>query len=81
MRIEPLRKLVDGEEIDYQFLMSALQAYLSDIESYLFQDLRIDEHALRKFNLRKLSEIAKVYQNEKLYLLSQFLKKLKKKSF
>jgi hypothetical protein len=52
---------------------------LEDIESHLFQDMRIDETVLQKFNLRKLSEICKIYQYKKLDLLLQFLKKWKKK--
>lgn len=51
---------------------------LIEIESYLFQDLRIDEETLQKFNLKKLSEICMVYQHTNLYLLLQFLKKWKK---
>ena len=54
---------------------------LTDIfsmESYLFQDLRIDEITLKKFSIKKLSEIVRIYQSEKLNLLSQFLKKWKK---
>jgi hypothetical protein len=51
---------------------------LGDIESYLFGDLRINEDALQRFNLRKLSTLCNIYQDGKLDLLLQFLRGWKK---
>lgn len=50
----------------------------AEMEAYLLQDLRIDDDALQKFNMMKLAEICKIYQDKKLQLLLEFLKKWKK---
>lgn len=51
---------------------------LRDVESYLLHDLRIDKAALKNLSVTTLYEIAMVYQNKNLKLLTQFLKKWKK---
>lgn len=50
---------------------------LEDVESYLFQDLRIDMDALKIIDIKKLSEICKIYQSKKLKKLNEFLRKWK----
>lgn len=48
---------------------------ITDIESYLIHDLRIDTDHLKKLNMKKLAEINGVYQDKKIALLYQFIKK------
>lgn len=51
---------------------------LKSVENYLFHDLRIDPEPLRKFNLKKLSEIIQIYNDSKLTQLGLFLKNWRK---
>ena len=50
----------------------------NDIESYLFHDLRLDEEGLKNFSVAQLSAINESYQQKKINLLIQFIKKWKK---
>jgi hypothetical protein len=45
-----------------------------DIENYLFSDLRIDEEALARFRVKLLTEIACIYQDQRLHSLKVFIK-------
>ncbi len=47
---------------------------LSDMENYLFSDLRIDEEALSSFRLKLLKEIVHYYQDPRLHILKKFIK-------
>lgn len=49
-----------------------------DMKNYLLQDLRLDELALKKFNLNHLNDINIVYKNRKIQLLTDCIKKWKK---
>jgi hypothetical protein len=60
--------------IDKNLSLSSEQS----IEDYLFSDMRIDEHALRDFNMDKLLAITKAYKNKNLEALARFLTKWKK---
>jgi len=54
---------------------------LDDIDSinrYLFHDMRIDDIALRSFNISSLTMISKIYADKRLTLLTAFIKKWKK---
>lgn len=48
-----------------------------DIENYLFHDLRIDESVLSKFRINKLKNISATYEDTRLVLLTNFIKKWK----
>lgn len=50
---------------------------LEDVENYLFHDLRIDESILRKFRISKLNNISESYQDRRLVLLTNYIKKWK----
>ncbi|MCD6027227.1 MAG: hypothetical protein K0R08_1746 [Solimicrobium sp.] len=50
---------------------------LEEVDRYLLYDLRIDESALRTFRVGKLNNISKVYQDERLVLLTNYIKKRK----
>jgi hypothetical protein len=52
-------------------------ATMDELEHYLFHDLRIDEAALRKFRITKLNQISTTYQDARLILLADFIKKWK----
>lgn len=76
----------------YQFLMASPEKALCDqltildkkiilrnsqeMENYLFADMRIDENLLRQFRSNKMLELKKVYQDNKVNLLTAFVKKL-----
>ena len=47
---------------------------IHEMESYLFQDLRIDEILLKKFKINRLSEINVAYQDDNIILLIQLIK-------
>ncbi|HEX4045359.1 MAG TPA: hypothetical protein VHZ76_06825 [Gammaproteobacteria bacterium] len=51
---------------------------LDDIDKYLLYDLRIEETALQSLHPKKLSMISKIYQDERLDLLANYIKKRKK---
>lgn len=48
-----------------------------DVEQYLFHDLRIDKSVLRSFRINKLQMISKIYEDDRLNLLTLFIKKWK----
>jgi|SRR5579862_6746316 len=50
---------------------------LDNIENYLFHDLRIDESILQKFRIAKLNNISKAYEDQRLILLTNYIKKWK----
>ncbi len=50
---------------------------LDEVNTYLFYDLRIDENALRACNVNNLMQISKAYEDKRLNLLTQFIKKWK----
>lgn len=50
-----------------------------EMEAYLFQDLRIDKDLVQSFNKNMLLEISSIYNDERLNLLTSFIKKWKKK--
>jgi hypothetical protein len=50
---------------------------MNELERYLFHDLRIDESALRKFRITRLNQISTSYQDIRLALLTDFIKKWK----
>lgn len=50
---------------------------LNQLETYLFQDLRIDEETFKKLHTNKLEILSKTYQNQKCNLLHQLLIKMK----
>ena len=52
-------------------------ATMDDVDSYLFHDLRIDESILRKFSVIKLNNISRVYEDSRLILLVNYMKKWK----
>lgn len=51
---------------------------LDNVENYLLYDLRIEESALQSLRVNKLSMISKIYQDERLNLLTHYIKKWKK---
>lgn len=54
-------------------------ATLEEVEIYLLHDLRIEENALSTLRINKLDEIQKIYHDERITLLTQFIKKWKKR--
>ncbi|MBV9575107.1 MAG: hypothetical protein JO149_00615 [Gammaproteobacteria bacterium] len=50
---------------------------LDEIDKYLFYDLRIDETILQKFKMNKLNHISKAYEDPRLILLANYIKKWK----
>lgn len=50
---------------------------LEDVDHYLLYDLRLDESALRRFRVGKLNNICKVYEDERLVLVTNYIKKRK----
>lgn len=51
---------------------------LNDMESYLLEDLRIDEQVFIKLNLNKLKKIAKIYKNKNIEKLLAYKQKIGK---
>jgi hypothetical protein len=50
---------------------------LDDVDKYLFYDLRIDESILRRFRVAQLNTIRKLYEDSRLTLLANYIKKWK----
>lgn len=49
-----------------------------DIETYLFEDLRLEPEAMRELSLERLGEYAERYRSGKILRLTKFVKDLKK---
>lgn len=52
--------------------------HLEEIEAYLTTDLRIDMDLIKQLEIKKLTELSQTYQDKRLMLLTQFIKKWKK---
>ncbi len=50
---------------------------LEEVEHYLFHDLRVDESILQKFRVSKLNNISARYEDSRLILLTNYIKKWK----
>lgn len=68
----PEKALTDKVWTDKRF--SGLR--VSDHDAYLFDDLRIDRDALRRFDHSRLQVIAKAYNSAKINILVRYLKRL-----
>jgi hypothetical protein len=64
---------------DYIFLVDKKVELnnIADIETYLMQDLRVDENILQTIKLQRLIEICRIYEDPRLNLLITFIKKWK----
>lgn len=51
---------------------------MDSMNAYLFHDMRIDETALRSLKINNLSEVSRIYADDRLTLLLTFIKKWKK---
>lgn len=51
---------------------------IEDMEFYLFHDLRIEQASLQKMSIKNISSITKIYHDNKLIFLKQFLQAWKK---
>jgi len=51
---------------------------VDSVDAYLFHDMRIDETALRSLKINNLSDICRIYADDRLTLLLTFIKKWKK---
>jgi hypothetical protein len=49
-----------------------------DVNAYLFHDMRMNQSELQKLRVNKLSAISNIYEDNRLYLLTAFIKKWKK---